>query len=208
MIRFKWLAAWLVFCFATPAMAGEQTTIDGFGVARWGTLKQDILAAEGTPSDVDKDTGEITYNDKLIMGKKTIVRYQFETGCTDFDISQCRFSEGTYIFNDISKEFSAQLEETLTKQYGPATTTITATKAYPTLAVTGKCEVETQTSLRSRSKATTIIKSSRECSLHDFRSRITDKDVKAGACRSTVTYYGLNHQQTAGNKRNAQERGL
>lgn len=206
MIRFSCLAAWFVLCFATPAMAGEQTAIDGFGVARWGMLKQDILAAEGTPSDTDKNTGEITYNDKTVMGKKTIVRYQFETGCTDFDISQCRFSEGTYIFNDISKEFSAQLEATLTSLYGPATTTITATKAYPTLAVTGRCEVETKTSVRSRGK--TSITNSRECSLYDFNSRITGKDVKAGACRSTVSYYGPNQQQTAVSKRNAQDRGL
>jgi len=187
-------------------MAGEQKTIDGFGVARWGMLKQDILALEGTPSEVDKNTGEITYTDKMVMGKRTIVRYQFETGCTDFDLSQCRFSEGTYIFNDVSKDFLRRLESTLTTKYGEPDDATTAIKAYPALAITGRCEVETRTSLRAGRNA--AIKNATECSLHDFTSRITGKVTKAGACRATVSYYGPNHQQTAVNKRNPQERGL
>ena len=206
MIRFIWLAAWVVFLFAATAIASEQTKIDGFGVAKWGMLKKDIMAIEGAPSDIDKNTGEITYNDKMVMGKKTIVRYQFEAGCNDFDISQCRFSDGQYLFSEASKEFFSQMEETLTTKYGLSTKTTTSTKSYPTMATTGKCEIETQTSERISGKA--AIKFTRECSLYDFTSKLTNKDVKAGTCRAGIFYYGPYHYKTFSKKKNTQDRGL
>lgn len=206
MIRSICLAAWVVLCFAAAAVASEESKIDGFGVARWGMLKKDIMAAEGTPSNIDKDTGEITYNDKMIMGKKAIVRYQFEAGCNDFDISQCRFSDGHYIFSDAPKEFFSQMEKTLTAKYGPPTNTTTTTKAYPTVAATGKCEIETQISERISGKAS--IKFTTECSLYDFFSKITNKEIKAGTCRATISYYGPYHYQANANKKRAQDRGL
>jgi hypothetical protein len=201
-----WVAAWIVICFTAPAMASEHTDIDGFGVAKWGMLKKDIMAIEGVPSDSDKTTGDITYNDRMVMGKKAIVRYQFEVGCNDFDISQCRFSDGQYLFGEASKEFFGEVEETLTRKYGAPTDTTTTTKSYPTMATTGKCEIETQTSQRISGKAS--IKFTRECSLYDFTSKLTHKDIKAGTCRAGVFYYGPYHFKTLSNKKNTQDRGL
>ena len=169
-------------------------------------LKKDIMAVEGTPSDSDKNTGEITYNDKMVMGKKAIVRYQFEAGCNDFDISQCRFADGQYLFGETSKEFFGQVEEALTAKYGSPTNTTTTTKSYPTMATTGKCEIETQTSERINGKAS--IKFTRECSLYDFTSKLTTKDIKAGTCRATISYYGPYHYKAIANKKKAQDRGL
>jgi hypothetical protein len=140
------------------------------------------------------------------MGKKVIVRYLFEAGCNDFDISQCRFSAGEYIFSDAPKEFYSQMEETLTAKYGSPTNTTTTTRAYPTVATRGKCEIETQISERISGKAS--IKFTRECSLYDFLSKITNKEVTAGTCRATVSYYGPYHYHANANKKKMQDRGL
>jgi hypothetical protein len=204
--RSIWVVIWIAFCFAVSAMASERPAIDGFGVAKWGVLKKDILAIEGKPADIDKATGDITYTDKMIMGKKAIVRYQFEAGCNDFDISQCRFSDGQYLFGEASKEFFGQMEETLTTKYGVPTDTTITTKTYPTMATAGKCEIETQTSERISGKAS--IKFTRECSIYDFTSKLTSKDIKANTCRAGIFYYGPYHYKTLSNKKNTHNRGL
>lgn len=206
MLRYISLASWSVFMLVIPVMASEQTDIAGFGVAKWGMLKKDIIALEGKPTDIDKETGDITYIDKMVMGKKAIVRYQFEAGCNDFDISQCRFSDGQYLFGEDTKDFFGQMEEALTTKYGLPTTTSTTRKSYPSMATTGKCEIETQTSERHRGKSS--IKYTRECSLFDFTSKLTLKEIKAGTCRAGVFYYGPYHFKTLSNKRNASDRGL
>ncbi len=206
MIRSVRLAAWIVLGFAFSALASEQHNIDGFGIAKWGMLKKDILAVEGAPSDVDKDTGYITYSDKMVMGKKAIIRYQFEAGCNDFDISQCRFSDGQYLFGEDSNEFYAQMQEALTTKYGLPTNTTTTTKTYPTMATSGKCEIETQVSERIMGKAS--IKFITECSLYDFTSKLTTKEIKANTCRASVSYYGPYHYKPLSKKNVSQDRGL
>jgi len=200
------IATLSLFCFTSVATASEQGNIEGFGIASWGMLKNEIVATEGTPTYNDKDTGAITYNDKLVMGKKTIVKYMFEKGCTDFDISQCRFSDGTYIFNNVSKDFISQIKGNLKTKYGLPDEAKTTTKACPSIALTGKCEIETETSELIIGKSSISYIS--ECSLYDFHSKITDKDVKAGACRITLSYFGPYYFQTEVNRLKLQDRGL
>jgi hypothetical protein len=206
MIRVIWFTTWIIISIAVSASASEPTKMDGFGVAKWGMSKKDILAAEGPPTDNNKNTGEITYHDKIVMGKKAIVKYQFEAGCTDFDTTQCRFSEGQYIFSDDTNDFFEKIEEALTSKYGLQTNTTIKTKSYPGIATTGKCEIMTQTSERSSGQSS--IKYVRDCSLYDFNSKITNKDIKAGTCRATIYYYGPYHYKTNLNRKKAQDMEL
>ena len=205
-MRFIKRAVCSVLLAAGTATAGNLPEIEGFGMATWGISKEKILAAEGTPTETDRETGEITYQGKTVMGMKAIVRYRFETGCTDFDPSQCRFADGQYIFGDAPKEFFLKIEDALAGKYGASASVKTENKEYPSVASSGRCEVETLTTERVRGRA--LLKFARDCSLHDFTSKFTGKEIKAGTCRGTVSYLGPYHYGAYLDRQKAQSRGL
>jgi len=200
----KYYKLLLAFLYTGTAVA----EVTGFGVANWGMSRNDIIAAEGKPTSVFDFS--IMYMDKAFMGKKATVWYRFEEGCTTLKNSECHFSGGSYNFVDSSKEFSDELEQTLTKKYGVPIEIKKEVKVSPAdNSIQGEKSNEKTIYVRYDGKVKIV--HTRVINLYDYTETLgsAGKQLhKAGSCIDAVAYDGPYYYQIELNKKKATERGL
>lgn len=186
-----------------PLLAiGSEPT--GVGVADWGMDRNEIIAAEGAP-DLDGDNGTLVYENKEVMGKKASVVYNFEKGCSALNASKCKFSHGIYGFDDGSKEYSDELENLLTKKYGPPSSVHEGIYELNMLAIKGRYETKETTYTRQVGKVK--IKHMNTFNLYDYTGYFGELH-KSGPLSNNVHYYGPYHNKAEINRKKAKERGL
>ena len=192
------IGLWL---FVPQLVAGAEP-LTGFGVADWGMDRNEIIAAEGTPNAVGDTDGYLMYFEKEVMGKKAGVVYNFEKGCSALKTSKCRFSGGYYSFYDGSKEYSDELENLLTKKYGPPSSV--HEEIHKQFADTGR--YETKKTIYTRQVGKVKIEHINTFNLYDYTQFGEVK--KSGPLGNGVIYYGPYHHKAEMNKKKAKERGL
>ena len=194
------IGLWLIL----PLMAIGAELLTGFGVADWGMDRNEIIAAEGAPNAVGDTDGYLTYFEKEVMGKKAGVVYKFEKGCSALKTSKCRFSDGYYSFHDGSKEYSDELENLLTKKYGPPSSVHEEIDRFNQFADTGRYEIKK--TIYTRQVGKVKIEHTKTFNLYDYTQY--GKLKKSGPLRNFVHYYGPYHHKAEMNKKKAKERGL
>lgn len=190
-----------------PVVAISASPPSGFGVADWGMDRNEIIASEGAPNAVGDTDGYLMYFEKEVLGKKASVVYKFEQGCTALKNSKCVFSDGYYGFHDGSKQFSEELENTLTEKYGPPDSVKKETYVMPNTGYVTKGKEATEKTIYTRTVGQVKIEHTSTYNLYDYTD-ITGEAHKAGPLRNFVHYYGPYHHKIDKNKKKSGQRGL
>lgn len=185
-IRATAIGVTLVVSCGSKAFADS---IEGFGIWKWGEIRDQIVAAEGTPDAISSE-GVVTYTSKSIFGKKAKIVFVFEPGCKKDAASVCKLSAGSYMFEDVTQEFFGEVEAELTRLYG-----------LPTASTKGKSN---RTDI-SRNNGSTLVLHFREDGVPFERDKIVGPFSNA---IHGVAYRSPSQETLQAKKKQTKERGL
>lgn len=132
------------------AISDDKSYASVFGVAYWGMPREHIVEKEGIPDIMDDNMGALWYFNKTFMGKAVEIVYNFGQGCSAMKSSTCLFSDGYYVFKDVSSAYFDELDKKLTEKYGhPVSVTKSSEgQAGSYYVVKGNKEIEHTTRIR------------------------------------------------------------
>lgn len=176
-----------------PAYAHGELLIHGMGEIKWGASREDIVELQGPPDLMDDVEGSMWYLDKTAWGKQVEVIYNFGDRCTTSVDSECRFSDGCYIFYDGSDAYANKLSQMLDEMYGKPVTVSRSKESQPENVVSsGKKELQHTSYIRRVGNAEIV--HTHTVSLYDYAD-FAGEVTRAGSVENRLYYYGPDYAE-------------
>lgn len=176
-----------------PAYVHGEALIHGMGEIKWGASREDVVGLQGPPDLMDDVKGSMWYLNKTAMGKQVEVVYNFGDKCTTSVESECRFSDGYYIFYDGSEAYANNLSQMLDEMYGkPVTVTHSKDAETENFVSSGKKELQHTSYVRRVDNVKLV--HTHTVSLYDYAD-FAGEVTPAGSVENRLHYYGPNYAE-------------